>query len=132
MVFMSEPKIYVGNLSYGTTEDKLTAFFGQFGTIKETRLIKDRATGDSKGFGFITYESADEANQAVEKANDVELDGRKMKVSIAKSDNAKRSSGGGFRSGGGGFDRRNNGGGFDDNRRGGNSDRRGNGGGWRG
>lgn len=93
---MNQAKIYVGNLSYNTTEDGLRDFFTQYGTIEELKLISDSQTGRSKGFGFITYASDDEGKKALE-ADGVELDGRKMRVNTAK-DNA----GGGSRRGGGG------------------------------
>src|SRR3990167_9605198 len=84
---MSQSKIYVGNLSYNTTEDELRDYFSQFGNIDDIKLIIDFNTGRSKGFGFVTYGSNQECETAVEKSNGVELSGRKLKVNIARDDN---------------------------------------------
>jgi len=89
---MSQTKIYVGNLSYDTTEDDLRDYFSQFGNIEAIKLIIDFATGRSKGFGFISYTSNQDCENAVATANGVELSGRKLKVNIARDDN--RTSGG--------------------------------------
>ncbi len=80
---MNKSKIYVGNLSYDTTEDGLRDFFGQYGNISEIRLISDFQTGRSKGFGFITF-SSDEEGESALSAHDVELDGRKLRVNTAQ------------------------------------------------
>ena len=80
---MNKSKIYVGNLSYDTTEDGLRDFFGQYGNISEIRLISDFQTGRSKGFGFITFSSDAEGENALS-AHDVELDGRKLRVNTAQ------------------------------------------------
>lgn len=103
---MSESKIYVGNLSYTTSEDELRGFFAQYGNIQDIKLIMDFTTGRSKGFGFITYASGQDCESALA-ANGAELDGRTLKVNIAREDN-RRPAGGGFgggrgnsRSGGG-------------------------------
>ena len=90
---MSQAKIYVGNLPYNTTEDELRDYFSQYGTIEDIKLIIDFNTGRSKGFGFITYSSAQECENAVA-ANGVEMSGRKLRVNIARDDN-RRSGGGG-------------------------------------
>ncbi len=91
---MNEAKIYVGNLSYNTTEDQLRDFFTQYGSIEEVKLISDFQTGRSKGFGFITYTS-DEGGKNALAANGADLDGRNLKVNTAKE--STRSSGGGSR-----------------------------------
>lgn len=96
---MNQAKIYVGNLSYGTSEDQLREFFGQYGQIDDIKLITDHQTGRSKGFGFITFTSDQEGQNALE-ANGIELDGRKLNVNTAK-DNPRRGGAGGGRS----FDR---------------------------
>lgn len=98
-------KIYVGNLSYRTAEDQLSQHFAKFGQISSTVIVIDRATNRSKGFGFITFESENAAQQAVQEMNGKEIDGRTVKVSIAKPPK-EREGGGGGRSGGrpgGGF-----------------------------
>jgi len=101
---MSQTKIYVGNLSYNTTDHELEEFFGQYGSIKEIKLITDRETGRSKGFGFITFDDQ-QAAQASLQANGLELQSRKLRVNMA-NDDARRTSGAGGgrggRQGGGG------------------------------
>jgi RNA recognition motif-containing protein len=92
---MSQSKIYVGNLSYNTTEDELRDYFAQYGHIEDIKLIIDFNTGRSKGFGFITFGSDQDCENALA-ANGVELSGRKLKVNIARDDN--RTGGGAGRS----------------------------------
>ena len=94
---MNQNKVYVGNLSYSTTGDDLNAFFSQYGEITELKLISDYE-GRSKGFGFVTF-ATQEAAQASLAANDTELQGRKIKVNIARDKETDRRGGGG---GGGG------------------------------
>jgi len=80
---MTKSKIYVGNLSYNTTEDELRNFFAEFGNIEDIKLISDFETGRSKGFGFITFASDQEGESALA-ANGQELDGRKLNVNTAQ------------------------------------------------
>ena len=87
-------KIYVGNLAYATDEDGLRGVFAQYGQIDDLKLIIDFATGRSKGFGFVTYASSQEADKALA-ANGLDLDGRNLRVNIARDNN----SGGGRHSG---------------------------------
>ncbi len=75
--------LYVGNIPWSTKEDDLQQFFSQFGKIEECRIITERSTGRSRGYGFIEV-SDDEAALIVEKANGVELEGRKLVVNEAK------------------------------------------------
>lgn len=89
---MNKAKIYVGNLPFSVTSDDLSNMFQTYGDITDVRLIMDRETGRSKGFGFVTFGSEDAANSALD-FNDTEVDGRKVKVSIAR-DNPKRDGGG--------------------------------------
>jgi RNA recognition motif-containing protein len=79
-----EVKLYVGNLSYDTTEDDLRSMFAQVGTVNEVALIKDRDTGTSKGFAFVTMSSQDEAKQAIERFNGQTLSDRNLTVNIAR------------------------------------------------
>jgi RNA recognition motif-containing protein len=79
-----ETKLYVGNLSYQTTEDELSSLFTQAGTVNEVALIKDRDTGSSKGFAFVTMGSEDEAKKAIEQFNGRSMGDRELKVSMAK------------------------------------------------
>ena len=92
---MSDSKIYVGNLSYNTTEDGLRDFFGHYGKIEDLIIIMDRGTGRSKGFGFVTFDSSDAANNAVAEGNGGDLDGRTLRVNIADSDRKTGGGGGG-------------------------------------
>ncbi len=79
-----ETKLYVGNLSYETSESDLRSLFAQSGTVNEVVLIKDRDTGSSKGFGFVTMNSQDEANKAIQQFNGHSLGSRELKVNIAR------------------------------------------------
>ncbi|MBW5802848.1 RNA-binding protein [Coxiella endosymbiont of Ornithodoros amblus] len=101
---MSQNKIYVGSLSYDVTANELQTFFSQYGEIEEAKLIMDRETGRSKGFAFITYGTQDAAQEAVSKANGIDLQGRKIRVNIARENTGDRRRDGGSsgRSGRGG------------------------------
>lgn len=111
-----EVKLYVGNLSYETTEDELRSLFTQVGTVNDVALIKDRDTGSSKGFAFVTMSSQDEANKAIQQFNGRSLGNRELKVNAARPresnyDSNRGGGGGGYRSnsqnrGGGGGNRR--------------------------
>jgi RNA recognition motif-containing protein len=76
-------KLYVGNLSYGTYEDGLRSAFQSFGTVVSAKIITDRDSGQSKGFGFVEMGSDDEARAAITGMNGRELDGRALKVNEA-------------------------------------------------
>ena len=92
-------KIYVGNLNYAVTDDVLAETFGAYGTVDSARVITDRDTNRSKGFGFVEMSTEDECALAIEKLNGSELEGRQMNVNEAKP-RAPRT--GGFGGGGGG------------------------------
>lgn len=77
-------KLYVGNLSWNTTDDSLIAAFEGFGEIQEARVITDRETGRSRGFGFITFANSENATNAISEMDGSELDGRNIKVNEAK------------------------------------------------
>jgi len=81
---VSESKVYVGNLPFGVGQDELKGLFSEFGEITEVSVISDKFSGRSKGFGFVTFASKEDANKAVEEMNDKEVQGRQLKVSIAK------------------------------------------------
>jgi len=87
-------KLYVGNLPYSATESDLSDKFSEFGTVESCKLITDRDTGQSKGFGFIEMATDAEAQAASDKLNGLDYDGRPMKVNEAKPQE-KRSGGGG-------------------------------------
>ncbi|MFP4546633.1 MAG: RNA recognition motif domain-containing protein [Fidelibacterota bacterium] len=76
--------IYVGNISYSTSEDDLKELFGQYGEVTSVKIITDRETGRSKGFGFV--EMADDAagQEAIEEVNGKEVGGRNLKVNVAR------------------------------------------------
>lgn len=76
--------IYVGNLSYDVTEDELKQVFENYGEIHSVKIIKDRYTGRSKGFGFIEMPAEDEAKEAISNVNGTSLNGREIKVNKAQ------------------------------------------------
>ena len=86
-------KLYVGNLSFSVTESELSEKFSASGTVESCKLISDRDTGRSKGFGFIEMASDAEAQAAIDRFNGTDFDGRPMKVNEAKPQE-KRSGGG--------------------------------------
>jgi cold-inducible RNA-binding protein len=92
-------KLFVGGLSWGTDDDGLRAAFEAFGDVTEAKVITDRETGRSRGFGFVTYQDAGDAREAIEKMNGAQLDGRTLTVNEA---NDRRSGGAGGGGGGGG------------------------------
>ena len=79
-----DTKLYVGNLSYDTTEDGLRAKFAEAGTVVAVEMIKDRDTGRMKGFAFITMNNQEEAENAIKMLNGKMLDNRELKVNIAR------------------------------------------------
>ncbi len=87
-------KLYVGNLPYSVTESALSDKFAAYGTVESAKLITDRDTGRSKGFGFIEMASDSEAQAAIEEVNGTDYDGRPLKVNEARPQE-KRSGGGG-------------------------------------
>ena len=90
-------KLYVGNLSFNITEDALAETFKQAGTCVSVKIIKDGMSGRSKGFGFVEMATPKEAQDAIEKLNGVELEGRKIIVSEARPERGRtREKGGGF------------------------------------
>ena len=77
-------EIYVGNLSWSTSDQELTDAFGAYGNVEKASIISDRDSGRSKGFGFVTMNDADEANKAIEGLNGTEMGGRDLKVNEAR------------------------------------------------
>ena len=115
-------RLYVGNLAYSTTDESLRAFFESAGAVKTAEVVMDRERGRSKGFGFVEMMSAEDAQNAIQRLNNQSLDGRPIRIDLAKpkdsSDRPMRS-GGGFGGGGRGFGGGGGGGGFGGDRRGG-------------
>lgn len=106
-------KLYVGGLSYDTSEDELKNHFGGAGTVTSASIIMDRETNRSRGFGFVEMSSEEEANKAIEMFNEKEFAGRNLTVNIAKpksegGDRPRRSFGGGGGGSRGGFGGRRN------------------------
>jgi len=94
-------KLYVGSLPYSTTEQELTELFAQHGSVQSAKVISDRYTGQSRGFGFVEMATAEEAQKAITALNGTALGGRTLVVNEARPQE-KRSFGGG---GGGGGER---------------------------
>ncbi len=112
----SNKKLYVGSLPYSTTEDELRGLFEEFGAVESVRIITDKFTGMSKGFGFVEMENGDDAKKAVDGMNSKQLNGRTLIVNDARPEQRRERSfsggegrgesrggaGGGERWGGGG------------------------------
>jgi RNA recognition motif-containing protein len=94
-------KLYVGNLSYSTTESRLSEIFGELGEVASVNLITDRMSGRSKGFAFVEMAEEDAAQQAIAELNGKEVDGRALKVAEARPRRERRDSWGGGGGGGG-------------------------------
>lgn len=77
-------KVFVGSISFKTTQDELAAYFASVGTVVSANIIMDKALNRSKGFGFVEFSSEEEARAAVEKLNNTELDGRTLFVDLAQ------------------------------------------------
>jgi RNA recognition motif-containing protein len=97
-------KLFIGSLSFSTSSDRLREAFARIGAVESASVVTDRDTGRSRGFGFVEMATTEEANDAVARLNGTELDGRRIKVELAKP-------GGGAGGGGGGGQRRGGGGG---------------------
>ncbi|XP_037538218.1 cold inducible RNA binding protein a isoform X2 [Nematolebias whitei] len=89
-----EGKLFIGGLSFETTEDSLAAAFGKYGTIEKVDVIRDKETGRSRGFGFVKYDNVDDAKDALDAMNGKTLDGRAIRVDEAGKGGRPR--GGGF------------------------------------
>jgi RNA recognition motif-containing protein len=95
-------KLFVGNLSFNTTENDLQDAFAAHGTVVEANLMMDRMSGRPRGFGFVTMSSPAEAQAAIAALNGKEMDGRALTVNEAKPREERPGGGGGFGGGGGG------------------------------
>jgi cold-inducible RNA-binding protein len=94
--------IFVGNLSFGTTEDSLRSMFDAYGSVDRVNIVTDRDTGHARGFAFVEMSVDAEANAAINGLNGRELDGRALNVNEARPKPERGSGGGGNRGGGGG------------------------------
>lgn len=99
--------IYVGNLPYNVVEEDLREIFEEYGEVSSVKIISDKLTGRSKGFGFVEMDVDQEAKKAIAELNNAELSGRNIKVneSRPKPAESRGGGGGGNRRGGGGFNR---------------------------
>ena len=95
-------KLFVGNLSFNTTENDLHDAFAAHGTVVEANLMMDRMSGRSRGFAFVTMSTAEEAQKAIDALNGTPLDGRNLTVNIARPKEERPGGGGGGRGFGGG------------------------------
>ncbi|MEM1212672.1 MAG: RNA-binding protein [Planctomycetota bacterium] len=99
-------RMYVGNISFRTTEDGLEGLFSNYGEVTEVAIITDRETGRSRGFAFVTMADAEAAKEAIEALNGEEFEGRQLTVNEARPRESRGpgggGGGGGFRGGGGG------------------------------
>lgn len=95
-------RLYVGNLSYESTAESLRQSFSEFGEVTDAHVVMDRESGRSRGFGFVTMGSAQEAQKAMEKMNGAMVDGRPLRVNEAE-ERPNRGGGGGGGGGGRGF-----------------------------
>ena len=102
-------KLYVGNLSYSVRDDDLQQKFGEFGDVQSAKVMMDRDSGRSKGFGFVEMSSPAEAEAAIRGMNGQNVDGRDMVVNVARPMEPRTGGGGGF---GGGGRREGGGGGY--------------------
>jgi len=94
--------IFVGNLSFGATEDAVRAMFEQYGTVDRVNVVTDRDTGRAKGFGFVEMSDDAAGERAIAALNGRELDGRALNVNEARPKEDRGGGGGGYRGGGGG------------------------------
>src|SRR5215813_1340664 len=92
---MSNTKLFVGNISFDTTENDLQDLFATHGTVLEANLMMDRMSGRPRGFGFVTMSTPEEAQKAIDAMNGASLDGRNLTVNIARPREERAGSGGG-------------------------------------
>ena len=102
---MAQQNLFVGSLAYATNDDGLKAHFEQVGPVVSARVITDRESGRSKGFGFVEMQNDDDNQKAVDQLNGKDLDGREINVSLARPKEDRPSNGGGG-GGGGSFRQR--------------------------
>lgn len=81
---MEDRKLFVGGVAWATTDDSLRAFFEAIGEVEEAKVITDKFSGKSRGFAFVTMKTVEDAQKAVQQLDGADLDGRSIKVSIAR------------------------------------------------
>lgn len=101
--------IYVGNLSWSMTDDDLLNLFSEYGTVTSAKILKEKNTGRSKGFGFVEMEDEDAAKTAIATLNESEVQGRKL---IVNESQPRQEGSGGYKKGGGGYGGGSRGGGY--------------------
>ncbi|TSC92820.1 MAG: hypothetical protein CEN89_450 [Candidatus Berkelbacteria bacterium Licking1014_7] len=79
-----EKRLFVGNLAFGITDEQLSEIFAEFGTVESAKIIMDKFSGRSKGFGFVEMSTPEEAQKAIDGLNEKEIEGRKLIVNIAR------------------------------------------------
>jgi len=94
-IFTVATKLFIGNLDYSTSESELEALCAQHGNVATANIVLDRMTGRSRGFGFVAYESADDAQRAISSLDGTQLNGRQISVSLARERDGSRSAGAG-------------------------------------
>lgn len=92
-------KLYVGGLPYAATESQLTSLFAEHGTVESARIVADKLTGQSRGFGFVEMSTSEEAQAAITALNGSQMDGRSLTVNEAKPMEPRSGGGGRFGSG---------------------------------
>jgi RNA recognition motif-containing protein len=97
--------IYVGNLAYSVGDDELNEVFAEYGEVESARVLMDRESGRSRGFGFVKMPNRDEAERAIEALNDSDMQGRPLRVREAEERKPRQGGFGGGGGGGGGFKR---------------------------
>ena len=100
---MTSNKLYVGGLPYEVTDDRLQEVFAAYGTVESAKVITDRMTNRSRGFGFVEMSSQSEAEEAIQKLNGSQLEGRTLTVNEAKPQQPRTGGGGGGGGGRGGY-----------------------------
>ena len=103
---MAQNKLYVGNLSFDTTEETLSSAFSRFGSVQSANIVTDRETGRARGFGFVEMGSDAEAQAAIDGLDGQQLDGRQIQVNVARPRENRGGAGGGGGGGGRGGGRR--------------------------
>src|SRR3989338_1207994 len=98
-------KLYVGGLPYSTTEQQLSELFAPQGSVTSAKVITDKFTGQSRGFGFVEMATGEEAKKAISALNGTQMDGRTITVNEAKPQEKRSGGGGGYGGGGGGGER---------------------------